>query len=65
MATLEIGVLDVWSKPFASQREEGVGGSLLVVQHCTGGIVYGESLSAFPPHFNGDIFSVTQCVTVT
>ena len=58
MAVLKVGVLDVWSKPLAPQGEAGSGVSLPTVCHAAGGKGYGESVSAFPTHFDVGVFSV-------
>lgn len=44
------------------KEKPGVGTSVLIICHCARGGVHGEIVSVFPTHFNGDIFSFTQCV---
>lgn len=65
MAALKVEVLDVWSNPSLLRGKLGVGGSLLIVWHCTKGRVSSENVSVFSTHFIVDIFSATQCVEVT
>lgn len=64
MAVLKVGVLYVWSKPFASQKQE-LGGFLFNYKLLCQGEIYDESMSQpFLPVFFMGIFLVTQCVGV-
>lgn len=50
VGVLKVGVLDVWSKPFILQGEARIWHSLLIVQCCVRGGIYGEHVSQpFPP----------------